>query len=71
MAHGAMWQHHGDRRERLCGTEVTRGPIFICTYIVYDNMYIGLPIIRRHFIDRYILLTLYTRHPPLISSVWD
>ena len=71
MALKATWQRHVDRRERLRGAEVTRGHIFICTYIVYDNMYIGLPIIGRHFINRCILLTLYTRHPPLISSVWD
>ena len=35
--------------------------IFIFTYIVYDNMYIGLPIIGRHFINPQCRHTLYTR----------
>ena len=44
--------------------------IFIFIYIVYDDMYIGLPIIGRHFINPQCRQTLYSRYP-FISSVWD
>ena len=51
VARKATWLCHVDARACLRGTDVTHGRIIYIYYIVFNNMYIGLPIIGRQFIN--------------------
>ena len=66
-----MWMRRGTQGHVTLPRGQARAPawrrcdkwrrIFIFVYIVYDKMYIGLPIIERHTINPQCRHTLYTR----------